>query len=62
MKIHDNIKALAKANKTPIYKIEQEVGLSRGSICKWNVNHPTVGNVKKVADYLGVTVDELIRE
>ena len=44
-------------------ELEQEAGLSSGSICKWgNSVSPTVRSVKAVADILGVTVDDLLTD
>lgn len=60
MRVYDQIKAIAKEKKIPVYKIESAVGLSYGSICKWNEVSPTIGNLKKVADYLNVKIDQLV--
>lgn len=60
MEIYDIISALAKERKITIASIEREAGLANGSICKWNHVSPSVGNLKKVADALGVTVNDLI--
>lgn len=62
MAIFDNIRKLAKEQKITITKIEQDNGFARGLLCKWNNVSPTITNVKKVADYLGVTVDDLIKD
>lgn len=37
-----------------------ELGFPRSSIRKWNTNEPSVGKVKKVADYLKVNIEKLI--
>lgn len=41
--------------------LENELGFSRSSICKWDVNTPGIDKVKKVADILGCTVDDLLK-
>lgn len=57
--LYQKIKALAKERKIPIYKIEEEIGIASGSLCKWDEIDPAYGKVVKVAKVLGVTVDEL---
>lgn len=58
--IFNNIKTIALKKGIPIYRLEQEAGLGKGSICKWNSVSPSVKNLKRVADVLGVKLDELI--
>lgn len=60
--LYDNIKLIAKERGVPIYKIEDDCGYQRGAICKWNESSPTAKRLKVVADYLKVTVDELLKE
>lgn len=57
----ENITRLCKEKGISIAKLERETGISNGVICKWGTSSPTVENVRKVADYFGVTVDSLIR-
>lgn len=59
--IYENICKLAKERGISINKLEGKANVSTGSICKWgNGVSPTVKNIKKVADILKCTVDELI--
>ena len=60
--IYDNIKELAEKRGLTIQELETLAGLSNGTIGKWRNTSPTVGNLKKVADILHVTVNRLIRE
>ena len=61
--IYDNIRSRAKERGISINKLEEEANVSTGSICKWgNGISPTVKNIKKVADILECTVDELISD
>ena len=61
--IYENICKIAKEKNLSINQIEKETGLSAGSICKWGKDvSPTIKSIKKVADTLGKTVDELIKE
>lgn len=58
--IYNNVKEICDKKKISITKMESDLGLSRGSICKWNDVDPGVSKVKKVADYLKVRIDKLI--
>ena len=61
--IYDNIRRRAKERGISINKLEEEANVSTGSICKCgNGISPTVKNIKKVADILECTVDELISD
>lgn len=60
--ILDNIKVLCRERKTNITDMEKEVGLGFGTVYKWGKVSPSVANLKLVADYFGVTVDELLKE
>lgn len=58
--IYSNIKTICKQKKIPVFKMENELGFSSGSVCKWNTSIPSVDKVKKVADYLNVTIERLL--
>lgn len=60
--LHDNIRYYIKEAGLSISETERRAGLARGHIDKWKESSPSVTNIKKVADVLGVTVDELIKE
>ena len=54
---------LAKNDIKP-YKMAKEIGISQGNlydILNGKNSNPTIKVVKKIADYLGVTVDELLK-
>ena len=59
--IYQNIKSIANSQKVSIRKIEQDTGITLGSIYHWNDVKPSVDKVAKVANYLGVTVEELLK-
>ena len=48
--------------RTTVAGLERAIGLSNGTIAKWQTSSPRVDNLKKVADFLGCTVDELLAE
>lgn len=58
----ENITRLCKESKVTIAKLERETGISNGTISRWGTSSPTVENVRKVAEFFGVTVDALISE
>lgn len=62
MGIYDNIRLLCRDKGRKISELETELGFPRSSIAKWNENIPSVLKVKKVADYFGVTIEELLEE
>jgi len=55
------IKELCKRKGITLHRLEQETGLGNGIISRWEKSSPTVENLKKVADYFGVTIDMLIK-
>lgn len=45
------------------YKLAKEVGVHVSTVTNWkDGSNPKIEHVKKVADYFGVTVDELLSE
>ena len=55
-----NIIRLCEEHKITIAKLERETGISKGAIGKWDACSPRIENVKNVADYFGVLVDDLL--
>ena len=60
--VFDNIKRLAEEQGKSINSIEKACGLSTGSVYKWNDVSPTAKSLKAVADYLGVSMEYLLKE
>ena len=60
--LHTKIKAIAKGKKIPVSKIEKECGLMQGSIGQWDDIKPSYDKVVAVANYLELTVEELLKE
>ncbi len=58
--LYDNIKKLCEIKRISIHKLENDLGFSHAFIRKWNKSDPGVLKVKKVADYLGVTIEQLL--
>lgn len=59
--MYSKVKELCKQKNISVSELESELKFSRGSLCKWNVNVPSITKVKAVADYFHVTVDELLK-
>lgn len=60
--ILDKIKVLCRERGTNITEVEKSVGIGFGTVYKWGKVSPSVANLKLVADYFGVTVDDLLKE
>lgn len=58
----EKIKQLCKQQNKPVCKMEQDLGLGKNTITQWDKSVPSVNKVAAVANYLGVTVDELLKE
>lgn len=56
----DRISEMAKKKGMSINQLEENAELSKGSTYKWNSVSPSVKNLKKVADVLGCSVNDLI--
>ncbi len=60
-----NIKRLCTVQGLTIQQLEEKAQISAGTIGRWGRDGklmPSVDKVKRVADTLGVTVDELLKE
>lgn len=60
--IYENIAKLCEKKGLTIMALEKNCGLGNGTVGGWKSGHPRVDRLKAVADYLGVTLDELTRE
>lgn len=58
----DKILALCKEQGISLSELERRSGLNQKTVYRWGDNMPSVDKVKKVADYFGITVDELLKE
>ena len=54
-----NVAELCKAKNITFAELERETGLGNGTVRRWASMNPRVDLLKKVADYFGVTLDEL---
>ena len=58
--MYSKIKIFCKKHNISVNELENELGFSRGSICKWGVNTPSVKKVKMLADFFGVAITEFL--
>lgn len=58
--MYEKIRRLAKKNGISIPTLEKKLNLSNGTISKWRKSTPSVTNAKKVADYFGIKIEDLI--
>lgn len=60
--LYKRIQKICEANGITVGKLEKDLSFSNSTIRKWKNSSPSIENLKKVADYFGITVDELISE
>ncbi len=58
----ENIKSLCSQRKVSLLEVERSCGIAQRTIYRWDESTPSVDKVKLVADYFGVTVDDLLAE
>ena len=60
MNLGTTIKNICKERKISINSLEIATNIGRGNIGRWDVNVPSFDKVATVADYLGVSIDQLV--
>lgn len=60
MDVYTRITELARERGVSLAKIERDVDLGNGTIGKWREVSPKLETVAKVAEYFGVTIDDLV--
>ncbi|HFI0134824.1 TPA: helix-turn-helix domain-containing protein [Streptococcus suis] len=60
--LYDKIKEVAKSRQVSIYRIERDLEFSNGSLRKWNDSKPSAISLKKVADYLSVSIEDILED
>ena len=58
----DIIRKLCQQNGITVTQLENEIGISKNSIYRWQANKPSIDKVQKVAAYFGVTTSDLLGE
>lgn len=60
MSIVKRTENLCKEHSLTITGLERELGFSKGSICRWDINTPAASKVCAVAEKFNVTTDYLL--
>lgn len=60
MNLFKSVRAMCRKKQVPVSRVEKDCGFGSNSIRRWGEHEPSISKVKKVADYLSVSVDELI--
>lgn len=60
MSVLYKIKDLANEKGVSLSELERTIGISNGSISKWEKSSPKADTLQKVANYFGVSVDYLL--
>lgn len=60
MDFYERLTALMKERGLSHKMLENALGISNGSVSKWNKSTPNVKTLKKLEDYFGVTTDYLL--
>lgn len=58
----DKIRALCAERKVGIADLEASALLGKNTVYRWDRAYPSADKLKRVADYFGVTVDELLKD
>ena len=56
------IKALCKERGITMQELRERANIPPGTMYRWDENRPSVDKAKAVADALGCTVDDLLKE
>lgn len=61
MSLYENVKFVAKSKGYSINQLEKELGFARSYISKFQKITPSMDKVQKIADFLGVSADYLMK-
>lgn len=60
--VYENVKRLADEMGISIAAIERECGLGNATIKGWQLSSPSAKNLKKVAEFLGKSMEDLMTD
>lgn len=58
--LYERIKELCKRKGTSVAEMERALGFARSSVSKIDKHVPSADKLQKIADYLGVSIDNLM--
>lgn len=59
--LYEKISKICKERGISIARLEREAGLGNATVRGWSTSSPTVETLSKVSKYLGVGIEELLR-
>lgn len=62
LNLTEKVKALCEQKGCSMRQVEMKCRIASGAICRWSEHPPSIDRAKRVADFLGVTLDELMKE
>jgi len=60
MSIYDNVMKLCDERGISPHKLDLESGIGRGNVERWKTVTPSIDKVAAVANYFGVSIDDLM--
>lgn len=60
--IFTNISSLCKEKGVSVARLEKECGLGNATVRRWDTSSPNADNLKRIADYFGVSIERLMSE
>ncbi len=60
--LYFKISNLCKDRNISVARLEKECGLGNATIRGWKTSNPNLNNLKKVADYFGVSIEYFLSE
>lgn len=60
--LYENIAERVKEKRISIARLEHDLGMGNGTIGRWKYSSPRATTLKRVADYLSTTMDELLAD
>ena len=60
--ILETIRKLCDGKKISIHELEMSCGIGNGTLARWDKVSPTLPSLKKVADYFGCNISDLLKE
>ncbi len=60
--LYSKISKLCKDRNISVARLEKECGLGNATVRGWKISNPNLNNLKKVADYFGVSIEYFLSE
>ena len=59
--IFENVQEILKEKNITVTAFEDAIKIARGSFYKWRLHSPSIDKIKAAAEFLGVTVNDLVK-